>query len=199
LVNAWLTQINKLILSQAGLNEDGKTSWLTLSYQSAGPGRLGTLWIEYFECLAFNIRTQATFTRRDEITVRLNLTYTPDGTAMQANDAATKIPAYDGIRIDKCNPDTPAQDLCPSPPKVSLKITKTAQQGVNVKLEVAATPNDGDLQFLWEAQSATPSVGNGTSFSTTFARGGANPKLVVVTAFTKAGCTATTSIPITLG
>jgi hypothetical protein len=199
LVDAWLKQINKIIMNQAGLNEAGKTSWLTLSYQSAGPGRLGTLWIEYFQCLAFDIRIRATFTRRDDITVRLNLAYTPEGTAMQANDASAKIPAYDGIKIDKCNPNTPSEDLCPSPPQLSLKITKTGQQGANVKLEVAATPNSGDLQFLWEAQSANPSIGNGSTFATTFVRPDATPKLVVVTAFTKAGCTATQSIQIILG
>src|SRR5262249_10937408 len=97
-------------------------------------------------------------------------------------------------KTDKCNPDKPPENLCPKSPDFTPKIT-TSADGRTVKFDV--TPNTPDLVFVWEAQDGTPALGNGPSFTTVFSSPGS--KLVAVTAFTKEGCTVTTSLQVQVG
>ena len=55
-VNGWIKNLNALIASTPQLVQAGKAQWLTFGYTAAAPGKLGTLWIEYFQCLTFNIQ-----------------------------------------------------------------------------------------------------------------------------------------------
>jgi hypothetical protein len=183
-------QINKIIASEPLLSEAGKTSWLTLGYEATGPGRLGVLSIEYFECLKFDIQSTSTIVRsaRPE---NVKVTYAPGSTAILAGDTTTRVPEFDGTKTDKCNPDTPPENLCPQPPEVALNITHTAQRRT---VRFGVTTSTPDLVFVWEVQDATPAMGNGANFATVFASSGS--KLVTVTAYTKAGCTVTQSVQI---
>jgi hypothetical protein len=191
LAASWVQKINKIIADEPLLSEAGKTSWLTLGYEATGPGRLGVLSIEYFECLKFDIQITSTIVRsaRPE---NVKVTYAPGSTTILAGDTTTRVPEFDGTKTDKCNPDTPPENLCPQPPEVALNITHTAQQRRTVRFGV--TTSTPDLVFVWEVQDATPAMGNGANFATVFASSGS--KLVTVTAYTKAGCTVTQSVQL---
>jgi hypothetical protein len=195
LVGSWMDKINKIIASEPLLSEAGKADWLSLGYEATAPGRLGVLWIEYFECLKFDIQIASTvaFVQRDR-SESVTVAYVPGTTTILAGDTKTEVPQFDGTKTDKCNPDKPSENLCPEPPNIPLKIAQSAR-GMTVKFDV--TPNNGGLVFVWEAQDGMPAIGNGASFTTVFASAG--PKLVTVTAFTKAGCTATQSVQVTVG
>jgi hypothetical protein len=196
-VDGWCAQINQLVANEPTLNEAGKASWLTLSYESAGAGRLGILWIEYFECLNFDIRIASSFIR-GRSSESLRQSYVPAGTTILVNDREVTVPASDGVRIDKCRPEEPIQELCPREPRVALEIAVTSRQGTTVELEVREAPRSREFQFFWEVQGATPPMGNGRKFTTTFPAG--IPALVVVvTAFSKEGCSATQSTRIPVG
>lgn len=195
-VTDWLAQINKIILAEAGLNENN-VSWLTLQYETLGAGRLGTLWIEYFGCLKFDIQ----FASNVALTTGANaikIAYSPTGSSITVNqDPAVTVPPYDGTTTDKCNPNKPVQDLCPQPPQTKLAIARTGQQGLKVTFLVTPQPDPGDLQFLWEIPDATPALGTGKTFTATFPNGATRP--VTVTAFNKAGCSVTNTVQIPLG
>jgi hypothetical protein len=195
LVTSWVDQINKIIASEPLLNQAGKAQWLTLAYEAAGPGRLGVLWIDHFECLKFDIRIRSSISRTADGIV--SASYTPDGTAIAVNEAATSVPAFEGTKTDKCSQNPTPEKLCPTPPNFTLKVTPTVT-GTSLSLTVAVTPATPDLTFVWEVQDGTPAMGNGTTFKTQFTPGGAT-KLVTVTAFTKAGCTVVQSTQVPVG
>src|SRR4051812_562704 len=190
-VNSWIAQINKIIASGPGLSQAGAAGWLTLSYEPAGVGRLGTLSLEYFECLKFSIQIAVAFVRPSG-TEMLRITYSPEGTTIVANDVTSNVPPLEGTRIDKCNPGTPPEALCATPPNVTLRI-ESAVTGRTIEFKVTAS-NRTALNYFWEVQDASPAMGNGPTFKTTLKTFGT--KLVTVTGFTKAGCIVTQSIQI---
>ena len=186
-VGQWLAQINKLVADKTG-----KASWLTLNYEPAQAGRLGTLWIEYFECLKFDIQFISTFQRADT-TEQLRLSYTPDGTTIQTadpKDGIVKVPPFDGIRTDKCNPKTPVETLCAKAPSISLKITKKLD-GLTASLSVTASDGEQPVSYLWEVQDGKPAMSNAQNFTTTITSSDPLSKSVSVTGFTKQGCRVT--------
>jgi len=195
LAASWVTEINKVIAADPQLNEPGKAQWLTLGYEALAPGRLGVLWIDHFECLTFNIEITANIVLLDH-SESATVAYAPSGTTIQAGDAKTGVPASDGTRTDKCSTEPVPKDICPTAPDFTLKISPETQTGMNPTFQVATTPDTPELTFLWEAQNANPAMGNGPKFITKFTSQG--PKLVTVTAFTKAGCTVTQSVQINI-
>ena len=114
------------------------------------------------------------------------------------NDAEVVVPASDGTRIDKCNPQEPIQNLCPVESRVQLEIVVTGRQRATIDLEVRETPSSREFQFVWEVQGATPAMGNGRKFST-FVPAGTAALAVIVTAFNKEGCSVTQSTRIPVG
>jgi len=190
---AWIAEINKVIGSDPALSTAGKATWLTLDYDPAAPGHLGTLSLEWFECLTFDIQITVQLTRASGADV-LRLSYSPAGTTIVLSDVTSTVPAFEGQRLDKCNPATPPVPFCPQPAKIKLKITPTVH-GKTIRLQVVASPDPG-LTYLWEVQDCKPAMGNGQSFATTVNKFG--QKLVAVTAFTKAGCRVTQSIQVSV-
>lgn len=183
-VTGLLDQINKLIAQKTE-----KPSWLTLSYEAGQPGGLGTLWIEHFECLNFDIQLSSTF-QRPETTEQLNLAYAPALTTVQSSAigrTAIKIPAFDGTRADKCNPQTPVEPLCPKTPDMKLTISKQVS-GMTAALKVTASGTDKATAFLWEIQDAKPAMATTASVKVTFTATLPTIKQFTVTAFTKGGC-----------
>jgi hypothetical protein len=184
-VKKWLDQTNELIAKKTG-----KAGWLTLNYESGQPGTLGTLWIEYFECLKFDIQVVSTFQRKDE-SERLSLAYAPASTTVQGVGEPTEqtvtIPAFDGTKTDKCRPQIPVETLCAKAPDLKLKITKSVD-GRTANLKVTASGADKPVAFLWEIQDGKPAMANTASVTTVFTSIDPKSKLVNVTAFTKEGC-----------
>jgi hypothetical protein len=196
LVNSWIDQINKVIAGEPLLNEAGKAQWLTLAYEATGPGRLGVLWIEYFECLKFDIQIASAVVRTGR-TENARVAYLPEATTIQAGDSVTTVPAFAGTRTDKCSQEPKPEPLCPKELDFVLKITQDVTGGNTVLLSVEPVPATTDLTFVWEVQDGTPPMGNGPSFTTVTASTGR--KLVTVTAFTKDGCIVTQSTEVNVG
>ena len=192
-VTAWLDQINKIIADKTG-----NASWLTLAYEATQPGRLGTLWIEYFECLKFDLQAVTTF-QRAEASEQLRLAYLPEGTTIQSgtDGAAVKIPAFDGTKTDKCEPTTPVVTLCAKAPDIRLSISKRVD-GMTAVLAVAASGSDSPVAFLWEIQDGKPAMTNAQNVTTVFTSNDPRTKLLSVTAFTKEGCRVTAADKIDL-
>jgi hypothetical protein len=184
-----ITTINNEIAKVPELN-DGNTTWLSLRYESLGAGRLGTLWIEYFQCLTFRLRVTETFARPEK-EEKVNAIYTPDGTVLETADAPLVIiPPFEGEEIDKCQPGMPETPICKTPPRIRLNIERTGSTDRSVTFTVIATPASGELQFLWEIQGATPPMGSGPTFTTQLPPAN-TASLISVTAFTRAGCSVT--------
>ncbi len=184
-VGKWLEQINKLIAEKTG-----KADWLKLAYQPALPGSLGTLWIEHFECLKFDIQIISYF-QRPEVTEGLSLAYSPEGTTAQSlgqvKGEIIKIPAFDGVKIDKCNPQNPDATLCAKIPDLKLKIGKQVDK-LTAVVNVSPSGGDEPSTYLWEAQDGNPAMANGQQAKFTFTSTDPKTKLILVTAFTKDGC-----------
>jgi hypothetical protein len=192
LAKRWTEEINKAIANEPSLNEPGKAQWLTLTYETAGAGRLGMLWIDHFECLSFAIKLDLSITRSGQ-KEDLVFTYRPDDTRIRQGDLTTTVPAFNGTKTDKCSANPVAEPLCPQAPSFALGISPT-QVGQAPTFVVTVTPATPDLAFVWEVQDAMPPMGNGPTFKTRFTSFGS--KLVTVTAFTKAGCTRTFSAQV---
>ncbi|RDE50476.1 MAG: hypothetical protein DVS81_11100 [Candidatus Accumulibacter meliphilus] len=185
LVKQWLSRINELI---AGIT--GNPDWLKLSYQALSPGFMGTLRIEYFECLGFDFRIQS-FVQRGEESDDLDVAYLPEGTSIRRKAIegnAIIVPAFDAIRIDKCHPETKPERLCPDDLNLKLEIDVSVD-GRGALLKASATGDEQPVAYLWEAQDGQPPLANGDSGWFEFT-GDAGPisKRVRVTAFTKRGC-----------
>lgn len=197
-VQSWLDQINKLIADVGNLSQPGKASWLTLGYEKASaPGRLGTLTIEHFECLSFEIQLTVVMTRL-RTTQKLNLAYSPKGgTRIVVDDAKGQVPPLEGITFDKCNPNTPPKKLCPKPLDLTLTIERQSQTGRTFVLVVKPSRADPELTYFWEVEAGAPAVGNGQTFTTTFPD--TRTRIATVTGFTKGGCMVTTSTRIPVG
>lgn len=195
-VNGWIKNLNALIASTPQLIQAGKAQWLTFGYTAAAPGKLGTLWIEYFECLTFNIQLELTYLAGPNKTKEsLSVGYTPSGTVIRMGDSSVNIPAFDGTKTDKCSEKSAAANLCPLPPTFTVTIsTKPQSATVGRTAKFAATASSQVKQLVWEAQDATPPMGNGASFSTRFVSAGA--KIVTVSAYDSNGCSATTSLTL---
>ena len=133
LVKSWIKNLNALIAETNDLVQAGKAQWLTFAYAAAAPGKLGTLSIEYFECLTFNIQLDVEYLAGPNKTPKtLSVAYTPDGTSIKMGDSAVKIPAFDGSKTDKCSDKPAPANLCPAPPAFTVQIQKPTLRGISV-------------------------------------------------------------------
>jgi hypothetical protein len=183
-VKRWLDAINKLV-RDATRDLDSGVQWFALSYEPSGAGRLGALGIEYFECLGFEIRIETTIALRRLERQSTRVAYDPTGTTLEINDHKTTIPPFGGAQIDKCDPAMPEKAICGRPPRAALSVD--VRPGRGTAATFAVRPTDARVAFVWEAQNATPAMGSGAEFATTFAPGTV-VGTVLVTAFDEVGC-----------
>jgi len=189
-VRKWLKQINELIGNNPDLSRPGGPQWLETSYEASDPGRLGTLWIDHFECLPFEIKMNVLIEYRHpngDGTLREEklFIYTPDGGTQIIVDGKEwiRIPPFEGLTWNKCPPVSGPTPIC-NRPDITLTV-KTEQDGAALWATVIADPDPG-LTCLWEVQDADPALGHSNQFKTTFLHSG--QKRITVTAFTKDGC-----------
>jgi hypothetical protein len=198
LVNRWIKNLNALIAKTPGLVQAGKAQWLTFAYAAAGPGKLGTLSIEYFECLTFNLQLDVEYVAGPSKTKKtLNVAYTPDGTSIKMGDSTVKIPAFDGSKTDKCSETPVLTNLCAAPPAFTVQIQNPTSRGMSVAATATVTGSIENPQFLWEVQDGTPPMANGQPFSAQFSTSGS--KLISVTVYDKNGCSAMASHMVSVG
>jgi hypothetical protein len=198
LVNSWTKNLNTLIAKTPELVQAGKAQWLTFAYAAATPGKLGTLSIEYFQCLKFNIRLDLAYVAGPNKTKKtLSVTYTPDGTSIKMGDSTVKIPAFDGTKTDKCSDEPAPANLCPVPPAFTVQMQQPIPRGMSAVATATVAGSIEGPQFLWEAQDGTPPMANGRKFTAQFSTSGR--KLISVTVYDRNGCSATTSQTVSIG
>jgi hypothetical protein len=178
-IQSWLERINKLIADKTGSDD-----WLRLEYQMLPSDSVGTLWIEYFECLEFQFHIQSEF-QRPEVSDFLDMVYTPKGTSIE--NLETNLPPFNCVRIDKCDPSRPTEDLCKDV-DLQLKINKKLTDSKTVSLDVSPSGNDQPTAFLWEVLDGIPAVSNREKMTFAFRQLEPKIKIIRLAAFTKNGC-----------
>lgn len=184
-VQSQLRKINGLIAEKTG-SED----WLRLDYSNEPVGSLGTLWIEHFQCLKFELQIQSFF-KRQAGSGSFRMVYTPEGTIIE--NLEVKIPAFDCIRINKCNPERNEVKHCET---VDLRMSirkrlRDVEGAKRLLLDVAWEGQDQPVAFLWEVQDGLPAFSNKQQDTFTFERMEPTTKNIRLTAYTEKGCSVT--------
>jgi len=197
-VNGWMAAINKLIASTPGLAQPGKAQWLTLGYKPLSPGRFGVLTLEYFQCLKFDIELVSTWALPND-KQSMSFAYAPGGTSIKSGDSALNVPAFDGVSIDKCADAPKPVNLCPVPPEFGIQAQGpgSGSVGGTSEFSVNVSPPQSAMTYVWEAQGATPAMGSGPKFLTSFNTSGT--RLVTVTAFNANGCSVMATVTVKVG
>jgi|GEM_PF-2179620 len=186
-------QINTLIDKKTGV-----AGWLSLQKARSDNmiPEVNSWWIEYFECLdlkfgfELNWSYRATTRLANTVSVGVN----PAGSTIMissANQLLTnvKIPAFDGLRIDKCHPDSPEVKICKDP---DLRLnTSAAIEDNTVVLVADPSGSEQVVDFLWEVPGSIETMANGNKATFTFKVIEDGEKQFRVTAFTRKGCTVT--------
>lgn len=193
-VHTWLDRINKLIIDKTGFKD-----WLRLEYGKAVDDPIGTLQIEYFECLKFEFALQAIFAL-PELIETYEIQYVPAQTAVKIEskyqNLEVTIPAFNCIQIEKCDPLYPVTDVCKNL-DLQLKIMSAVEGG---KLILDCTPSGKDtpVAYLWEVQDGTPSLSNEKKAVFTFVPQQSTVKRIWLAAYAKTGCKVATTTTINL-
>ena len=201
--DSFAKQINLLIAEKTR-----STDWLKFEsiLKTSEQDVLDEWQIEYFECLDFNLNIQVTsFTLSVEVPLQsvLTETVTPKTSTIVFKQGEQtlidiKIPAFDPVKIDKCNPQIPVQKLCDNRPNLTLIISNEVD-GLTAKLTANHTGNDQPIAYLWDVPGANPPLSNNPIASFTFTQIEPGTKPIRLTAFTKEGCRVILEDTITLG
>ncbi|MFZ2405722.1 MAG: hypothetical protein WAW41_11335, partial [Methylobacter sp.] len=181
-------QINALIAETTGSSD-----WLKFDYsQSSEPGFMDTWWIEYFECLEFSFGFSYPLGVIVAVVPITTVTVTPTASTILVTQGEkillkVTIPAFDSIKIDKCNPEAPVKPLCPKELNLKLEINQQVDFPVAL-LDVKPSGNDQPVAYLWEVQGGNPAMSNDQKVRFKFTQREPNIKNIRLTAFTKDGC-----------
>ena len=191
--NDVVNQINTLIDTKTGI-----AGWLSLQKARASEmiAEVPTWWIEYFECLEqkFGFNLQWTLKAATRLAGSVEVSINPARSVItinSANEPVTKaeIPAFDGVSIDKCHPDSLETPLCK---QTDLKLfTEAIPEKNTVTLRVSTEGSDGVAAFLWEVPGSVEKMANGDNVTFKFNAIDNTEKPYRVTAFTKKGCRVT--------
>lgn len=201
-------RINELIAKQTGSSDA-----LIFSYSPSAPEwkiGLDTWEIEYFECLSFKLQISWSYPVLNSVisnvkptssitaTIRLD----QDGssiTTMQESKVLVdlKIPAFNIMRIDKCDPKRPSTALC-NKVDLTLNINKKVADR-NITLTAVTSGADAPEAYLWEVQDGNPTISNKKEDTITFSPEEAGKKLIRLSAYTKTGCRVVATDIIKLG
>ena len=193
-VHDWLEQINKLISTKTGYED-----WLRLEYGKSPDEPIGTLRIEYFECLKFEFNVQSIFAR-PEIPETHDVYYVPEETKIRIEsrnqNLEATIPAFNCTQIDKCDPQHPVTDCCKDL-DMQLKIISVVEDN---KLILDCTPSGKDTPaaYLWEVQDGIPALSNEKKAAFAFVQTQSTVKKIWLAAYTKTGCRVTATATIDL-
>jgi hypothetical protein len=180
LIPAMLKEINKLIADKIDSDD-----WLRLEYQKLPTDPVGTLWIEYLECLAFEFHIYSEF-QQPEFQDTFEMIYTPKGTSIV--NLKTHLPPFNCVRINKCDPNRPTEDLCKQV-DLQLKIVKIFGDSGELSLNVSPSGSELPKAYLWEVQDGdTPSMSNETNAKFTFRQMEPRVKMIWLAAYTEKGC-----------
>jgi hypothetical protein len=191
--NDVVDQINTLIDKKTGI-----PGWLSLQKARTSDmiAEVPTWWIEYFECLElkFGFNLKWTHKAATRLSGSVEVSINPARsiiTINSSNEPVRKvlIPAFDGIAIDKCHPDSPQEPLCKEP---DLRlVTSAIPEGNTVKLAVTMEGIDEAASVLWEVPESIEKMANGERVTFSFSAISNEKEQYRVTAFTKNGCRVT--------
>jgi hypothetical protein len=194
-VRGWIDRINETIAGVPELN-DGSAQWLTLAWDPGQPGRFGTLWIEHFDCLGFEIVFPMEISG-EGFGHRLEIAYAAEGDSLRIDDdPVVKAPPYDGERFDKCDPETPGAPFCPRRPGFALRIVHELE-GMVLSASAVVLPATEDLRFFWEARGGRPAFGDDTKLQTAFET--SDVYEILLTAYTPDGCRVERLLQVNVG
>jgi hypothetical protein len=184
---SFVKQINALIAETTGSSD-----WLKFDYNQSEPGFMDTWWIEYFECLEFSFGFSYPLGVVVAVVPITTVTVTPTASTILVTQLEkillkVTIPAFDSIKIDKCNPEIPAIPLCPKELNLKLEITQKLNFPVAF-LDVKPSGDDQPVAYLWEVQGGNPAMSNDQQANFRFNQLEPNVKNIRLTAFTKDGC-----------
>jgi hypothetical protein len=189
-VRAWIKKINELVTSAIG-----SVDWLVLDYDTQTSG-MPVLWIEAFECLAFDIQLQPSF-RRPGTDGTVRFAYAPAGSTILIGDGKEVVPPFNPSRIDKCDPGRPVTPVC-KPLDLQLKIG-VRRDGTTVLLDVTPSGSAQPVLFTWEVQDCIPALVSGKSARVTVSAPAPAVKVIRLCAYTKEGCMAVATSQVTMG
>jgi hypothetical protein len=190
-VESWLSNINELIFKVTD-----RMNWLQLSYSKDPRDSVGTLWIEYFECLDFELHILCRF-RRSESLEELDTFYTPSGTLIK--NLEVKMPPYNCVEINKCDPRHTIVNRCKEVDLALEIMKKVGNRGRTASLAVAPSGLDQLVAYLWEVQDGIPALTNQQEATVSFEQMEPTTKIIRLTAFTKEGCRVTVVDQVQLG
>lgn len=203
LLNLWQTSDGSVFFFAQQLNElirklTGSENWLTID-PNPRPPEFGNLFndcsIEYYQCLHFEL----TFKFVSQTNFANNIvSLVPESSHLEIDslDASTTnltIPAYNPVRIDKCNPGLPIIDVCASNAPdltldINLEFISAAENSITLALSALPTGADLPVAYLWEVESGHPFIMHGEKNTVTFFNVEPPSKHVRLAAFTEKGC-----------
>jgi len=149
--------------------------------------------IDCFDCLEKKFSLELSWTNR--ITARLastvSVSVNPSGSTVKTSSGdndmkPVSIPAFGGLMIDRCHPETPPGSLCD---ETDLKIAvKAKTEGKTVTLSASPSGSENAATYLWEVPGSVEKIANGQNASFTFTQTGDEKSPYRVTAFTEKGC-----------
>jgi hypothetical protein len=157
---------------------------LIFTYEPSTSGFMDTWWIEHFECLAFELTIRGFFSNE-----RFLIFSIAPAASVFPNPITASVPAFDGIKINKCNPKAPIERMCAKELDLKLEIVHDFQFP-DIFLTAQPSGNEEPIFYLWEVQrqkNINPIMKNGQKVFFTL---GENIKTINVrlTAFTKNVC-----------
>jgi hypothetical protein len=185
--DSFAERINSLIAEKTG-----RSDWLKFEHSPSESSFMATWWIEYFECLQFELEVHWSIREIIREPDIYTISVTPTASTYVVKDMKetyldVTIPAFDGYKIDKCNPLTLPKSLCAKEINLALKISHQVE-GLMANLKVEPSGIDKPVAYLWEAQDGNPQMSNGQEASFTFTQSEHATRLIQLTAFTERGC-----------
>jgi len=188
--NSFADIINKLIIERTG-----GVDCLKFNYEPSKSGFMDTWWIEYFECLPFEFGYSWPLPSLRFIGSITAITVTPiDSTIVITQRGqvvmTVKTPAFNTVKVNKCNPKSIDEPQCPNELDLKLEIIQqmTTPSNPSVILDVKPSGSVEPVTYLWEVQDGNPAMSNGQRASFSFTQREPNIKTIRLAAFTKDGC-----------
>ncbi|MCB0550982.1 MAG: carboxypeptidase-like regulatory domain-containing protein, partial [Phaeodactylibacter sp.] len=161
--------INQVLAEDFGPQAGAVMKW---EYVPEGLNGFSVLRIEAYACHTFDIQIIVNYRDRYERPYRRQVRYTSNvGTTTEVSytgldgnqlNASSKIPAFNCIRRDRCNPNTPEEPLCTDP--VALEM---AYDSAFPQLFVSiSSPSGLDYPVHWEFELGSPPIGSGLNSNT---------------------------------
>ncbi len=170
----------------------------TLGYEALFQEAFTVLRIERYVCFSFELEVVVQYRDARENKYETTWRFTPDGSEMrtiatnpngETTQSVIKLPAFDCVERNRCEPGTPERRLCTEP--FNIKAETVGQTTNPSRITFRAVPSSiANLPTLWYAESATPLWANGNSNRFAFPNLGSRYDVRVIVVNPATGCAA---------